>query len=264
MAAAKEATVSSASGDGRSVNYPFVTLEAAIEQARKLWASVGVNMVQIPTAGAAWGYGQKSSGLRSTVSALKQYGLLQDIGEGGSRQVRITDRALDIFLEPPGSPKRSDAIRAAVLTPKIYREVFDRFAAGLPAQDHAISSFLVRDRDFNRTAVARFIAGLRANIQFAGVHRPGPVPAFGNQQTTVPSATASPLPAPPDALNEDRTGAGFNQDVYTLGGEGRVLLEWPEKISQASYDELSDWIELQLKKIARINGLKRRHLSGSS
>src|ERR1700721_674938 len=149
MAAAKEATVSSASGDGRSVNYPFVTLEAAIEQARKLWASVGVNMVQIPTAGAAWGYGQKSSGLRSTVSALKQYGLLQDIGEGGSRQGRITDRALELSLEPPGSPKRSDAVRAALLTPKIYKEVFDRFPAGLPAQDHAITSFLVRERDFN-------------------------------------------------------------------------------------------------------------------
>jgi len=41
-------------------------------------------------------------------------------------------------------------------------------------------------------------------------------------------------------------------------------LKWPEKIIQASYDELSDWIELQLKKIARINALKRRRLSGSS
>ena len=264
MAAAKEATVRSAARDGRSVNYPFVTLEAAIEQARRLWASVGTNMVPIPTAGAAWGYGQKSSGLRSTVSALKQYGLLQDTGEGDSRQVRLTDRAVDIFLEPPESAKRRDAVRAAVLTPKIYREVFDRFPTGLPPQDHAISSFLVRDRDFNRKAVARFIAGLRENIRFAGVHRPGPVPAFANQQTTVSSGAASRSPAPPDALNEDRIRADSNRDVYTLGGEGRVLLEWPEKISQASYDELSDWIELQLKKIARINGLKRRRPSGSS
>lgn len=49
---------------------------------------------------------------------------------------------------------------------------------------------------------------------------------------------------------------GFNQDVYTLGTEGRVILQWPEKMSQDSYDELEDWITLQLKKIARINGLK--------
>jgi len=70
-------------------------------------------------------------------------------------------------------------------------------------------------------------------------------------------AAASPLPAPADAPNENTRGTGFNQDVYTLAGEGRVPLQWPEKISQASYDESSDWIELQLKKIARINGLRR-------
>jgi len=39
----------------------------------------------------------------------------------------------------------------------------------------------------------------------------------------VPSAAASPSPTPPDALDEDRIEADFNQDVYALGGEGRVL-----------------------------------------
>jgi hypothetical protein len=248
MAAAKQPTVRTASGDGRSVNYPFLTLEAAIEQARRLWASVGSNRVPIPAAGAAWGYAERSSGLRSTVSALKQYGLLQDIGEGAQRQVRLTDRALDIFLEAPESAKHKDALRAAVSSPKIYREVFDRFPAGLPAQDHAISSFLLRDRDFNRNAVARFIDGLRANIRFAGAPLPGSAPAPRTQRDETPGESSSAV-------------AGFNQDVYTLGSEGRVLLQWPEKISQASYDELSDWIELQLKKIARVNGLKGRRIS---
>jgi len=258
MAVAKEPAGKSAPGDGRSVNYPLVTLETAIEQVRRLWANVGTNRVPIPTAGAAWGYGERSSGLRSTVSALKQYGLLQDIGESGDRQVTLTDRALDILLEPRDAPKHSEALRAAVLTPKIYREVFDRFPAGLPAQDHAIRSFLLRDRNFNRKTVAGFITGFRANIQFAGLHHPGPVPAFGSQQSPAPGAATSPSPAPPDMPRRAAAGAGLNQDIYTLGREGRVLLQWPETISQASYDELSDWIGLQLKKIARINGLKRR------
>jgi hypothetical protein len=256
MASAKEPTIRRAPGKGRSVNYPFVTLEAAAERARGLWASVGTNRVPIPTAGAAWGYAEKSSGLRSTVSALKQYGLLQDVGEGGKRHVRLTDRAVDILIEPPDSTKHRDALKAAVLSPKIYRELFDRFPAGLPAQDHPISSFLLRDRQFNRKSVTRFIAGLRADIQFAGVDRAPPVPASKNDQAVAPSA-ASASPARPDAPNENARDGGFNQDVYTLGSEGKVLLQWPEKISQASYDELSDWIELQLKKIARINGLKR-------
>ncbi len=254
MASAKGPTARGASGEGRSVNYPFVTLEVAAERARELWASVGTNRVPIPTAGATWGYAEKSSGLRSTVSALKQYGLLQDIGQAANRHVRLTERAVDILIEAPDSPKHIDALKAAVLSPKIYREIFDRFPGALPPQDHAISSFLLRDRQFNRKSVARFIAGLRADIQFAGVDRPRPVTAPGNYQAMAPSAAS---PTRPDAPNEGTGEGGFNQDVYALGSEGRILLQWPEKISQQSYDELSDWIELQLKKIARINGLKR-------
>jgi hypothetical protein len=49
--------------------------------------------------------------------------------------------------------------------------------------------------------------------------------------------------------------SGFNQDVYTLGSEGKVILQWPDKMSQESYEELSDWMTLQLKKIARLNKL---------
>jgi hypothetical protein len=231
-----------------------VTLEAAAERARQLWASVGTNRVPIAAAGAAWGYADKSSGLRSTVSALKQYGLLQDLGQGGRRHIRLTDRAVDILIEAPDSPKYRDALKAAVLSPKIYREIFDRFPGGLPAQDHAISSFLLRDRQFNRKSVTRFIAGLRADVQFAGPERPAAAAVPADPQPLVPGAA---LPARPDALEENSGEGGLNQDVFTLGSEGRVLLQWPEKMSQASYDELSDWIELQLRKIARINGLKR-------
>jgi hypothetical protein len=47
----------------------------------------------------------------------------------------------------------------------------------------------------------------------------------------------------------------FHQDVYTLGDEGKVILQWPEKMTQESYDELVEWVDLQLRKIARISGV---------
>jgi len=57
-----------------------VTLETAIEQARRLWASVGTNMVPIPTAGVAGATDkeQRPSFDRFRAEAV---GLLQDIGE---------------------------------------------------------------------------------------------------------------------------------------------------------------------------------------
>jgi hypothetical protein len=253
VALPRESAPTLAAADGRSVNYPVITLQAAIGQAKRLWDSVGRNLVPLSTAGAAWGYGEKSSGLRSTVSALKQYGLLEDIGDAARRQVRLLDRALDILVEPPDSPKRSDALAAALCAPKIYQELFDRFPAGLPAQDHAIGSFLLREKAFNRKAVSGFISGLRANVHFASLNNP--VAAPPSPPDSLPDAPHR-LPAralPPD----DRRPNSINQDVFALGAEGEVVLRWPGGISQASYDELSEWLELELRKIARINGLKR-------
>ena len=37
---------------------------------------------------------------------------------------------------------------------------------------------------------------------------------------------------------------------------GQVILQWPEKMSQESYDEFVDWIELQMRKIARPSGIQ--------
>jgi len=248
-------------GEGRSVNYPVMTLEAAIERARRLWADIGRNAVAVPAAGAAWGYAENSSGLRSTVSALRQYGLLDTSGEGDRRQVRLTDRALDILLEPTGSSRHRDALQAAVLGPKIYRAVFDRFQPGLPPQDHAIVSFLLRDKAFNRKAVAGFISALRANLLFADLHHPRRIPA--------PEDRAAPTPQPAAKLShasadEQQVSSGCHQDVYSLGAEGEVLLRWPQRLSQPAYDDLADWIELELKKIARINGLKTRRTGGDA
>jgi hypothetical protein len=259
VADSRESLPKSASGDGRSVNYPLLTLQAAIGRARQLWDSVGKNLVPIATAGAAWGYGEKSSGLRSTVSALKQYGLLEDIGDGAQRQVKLLERALDILVEPADSPKHRDAVGDALRAPRIYQELFERFPAGVPAQDHAISSFLLRDKAFNRKAVEGFIWGLRANLHFAA--EPHPAVQFPEDPGGLPDA--GPSPSSIEAPRLERRGLHVNRDVYALGPEGEVVLEWPDRLSQASYDELSDWIELQLRKIARINGVKRQQTRGN-
>lgn len=47
----------------------------------------------------------------------------------------------------------------------------------------------------------------------------------------------------------------FKQDTYTLGDEGQVILQWPEQMTQESYDELGEWLDLQMRKIARLNKL---------
>ncbi len=44
--------------------------------------------------------------------------------------------------------------------------------------------------------------------------------------------------------------AGSMQDVYGLS-EGDVVLRWPEKLSKASFEEVSDWLDLIKRKLER-------------
>lgn len=178
MAQDKTPTVSAPvkSRGGRSVNHPGITIEAAVKRGNELFNHFGKNWVLVTDAGKTWGYAEKSSGLRTTVSALKQYGLLQDMGDGDSRKIRLTDRGLAIATEPDASQKRQEAIRAAALAPKIYSDIFGRFPEGLPTSDHAIESYLLREKNFNRGSVDSFIAGFRANIGVVNLAGPANIP----------------------------------------------------------------------------------------
>lgn len=48
----------------------------------------------------------------------------------------------------------------------------------------------------------------------------------------------------------DMPATGSRRDVFSLD-EGRVILEWPEKMSPESYEDFQAWVEIQLRKIKR-------------
>ena len=161
-------TAATKKGGGRSVGYPFIPLEDAINRARQFWEKEGKNLVPVSAAVKGWGYGDKSSGGKQTVAAMKHYGLLQYTGEGDTRKARLTDRALDILLAAPDSPKRAQAIKDAALAPKIYAGLMAQYPEGLPS-DHSLGAHLLREKEFNRNAVDDFIKNFRATIQFAKI-----------------------------------------------------------------------------------------------
>lgn len=156
-------------GGGRSVAYPFISLEAAINRARQFWDHEGKNLAPMSAAASHWQYGLKTSGLRQTVSALKQYGLMADNGIGDDRQVKLTERALDILVEPEESQKRSAAIRAAATGPKIYAELLAKWNVKELPSDATITAYLLREKDFNRNSVSAFLEDFKANIAFANL-----------------------------------------------------------------------------------------------
>lgn len=82
-----------------SGRFPFINLNKALERARAIFDNdKGGKGLQMPVAFAAWGYSDKSSGGFQTVSALKQYGLVDDEGSKEDRSVVLTEAGRTYFL----------------------------------------------------------------------------------------------------------------------------------------------------------------------
>lgn len=251
---AEQAQANNVKGGGRSVGYPFISLEQAIKRAREFWDFEGKNLVPVSVAVQHWGYAEKSSGGKQTVAALKQFGLMHDTGEGDKRQVRLSPRALDIVLEPADSRKRIQAIQDAALAPKIYADLLKLWQIDALPSDATMASHLLREKDFNRNTVADFIRDFRANLLFANVtssdtmselveHPNPPLPMSGVMKVTQTVIK-------PDGGNAMGVP---KQDIFNMD-EGPAVLQWPSKMSAESFEEFKDWIELQMRKIGRSVG----------
>ena len=151
----------------RSPSYPTVPLSDAIERAKAFHKKEGKHETLVPTAASHWGYGPKSSGGLSIISALKAYGLMGDRGNSADRKVFLTPFGLSIVQdERIVSPDRDAAIKRAALTPKIMSELWSRYQDNLPSKD-TIYHFLKVEKEFNENAVADVLSIYLKNIEFA-------------------------------------------------------------------------------------------------
>lgn len=150
----------------RGVSYPFISLPVAIEKARAFHKEERKNAAPVGAALKHFGYAETSGIGRQTVSALLQFGLLQDEGRKEDRQVRLTDDALTIILDLPDSPERLRAIQRAARSPRLYANILAKWPDE-PPSDHSLSFYLQKEFDFNPKTLAAFISDFRESLAFA-------------------------------------------------------------------------------------------------
>jgi hypothetical protein len=153
----------------RSPAYPAIGLKLAIERAEQFYEHERRNAASLLSAASHWGYGLKSSGLLTTVAALKSFGLLDELegATGTSRTVKLSDLGLRIVLDKrPDSQERSAAIKQAALLPKIHSALWIKYNGNLPS-DVELRHRLIFDWKFNDNIVEDFIREFRNTISFA-------------------------------------------------------------------------------------------------
>ncbi len=233
----------------RSPNFPFINLEDAIKRTEDFYDREGRNWANIEIASKHWGYSSVASGGALVIAALTAFGLLEDEGARETRKVRLSEAGQKILLDKrPKSQERQAHLQKAALRPKIYGELWEKWGGALPS-DQNIEYLLVSEMGFNPKSIPRFIEDFRHTLAFAGLS--GKIPL---EEPQIQPETAE------DGENHSRNGStakvsflpksGMNQDVFTLE-EGDVTIQWPKALSNASYKDLEDWLELIKRKAKR-------------
>jgi hypothetical protein len=168
----------------RSPEHPFINLEAALKRAKQFYDVAIRNAISINSAIKSWGYAEGSSGGLQTTAALISFGLLKDEGSGEKRKLQLTPLALRILLDVrPESPERTRFIKQAALTPKIHKQLWEKWGAARP-NNIEIRHVLTVDWEppFNEKSVDGFISEYEETIRFAKLDDEAPPTADTKQE----------------------------------------------------------------------------------
>ncbi len=238
----------------RSPNFPFITLEQALDRARQFYNKEKRSAAPFTVAAEHWRYSPASSGALQTAAALKSYGLMVDEGGGGSRKLKLTDLALRILLDTrPESIEREQYKREAALSPTVAAEVYEKWPNELPSES-SLNHHLILERGFSPPTAMKVSKIIIQNHDL--IYKL----AKDNQSYSNETSKDSEFNKTP--VIEAHTENESANSVSTKKAVARVeriidpygidiVLQFSSEPTSDSYEFLKDYIELRLK------GLKR-------
>lgn len=152
---------------GRGPSYPYIGLEEAVVQARKVYdyAKRGPAAAEsVVTEGLK--YSATSSSGEKVLAALKYFGLLEDAATSNGKAVKLTQKAIRILLDDQNSAERQEELRSAALAPKWYEYCWKKWGTEMPP---AMRSNLLIEHGFVESTIDGFLKNYKASIAFAGL-----------------------------------------------------------------------------------------------
>ena len=232
----------------RSPNFPYIGLQKAVEFTVKLFEEDKMNFTNYQLALKHMGLPPTSSTSRRILSAMLEYGLLEDKNEGEDKEVRITQLAKRIVLdERPRSIEKLQNLREAVLNSDLMKKAWSVWndKSGLP-NDEAIKYKLRNDWDFTDRASDRFIQVLRDNFTYSELYNYA-VLENNDQEDENLNSTEEPennqkgmkekMSTPPKHPNS------WLEFSITLGTSKIVRLAISNKIDNDDFNFLLQWLE---------------------
>jgi hypothetical protein len=155
---------------GRGPAYPYIPLQKVMDRVEKVHAD-GLTRLEVNPVSyyKSWGYNKENGNARQVMAALNHFGLVEYIGRGKERKVKLSKLAQRIVFDKiPASPSRAAAIREAALKPASYLALWNQFDHSL-VPDHAMETYLTLEMEYSEDAALKVISGYRDTFSYANL-----------------------------------------------------------------------------------------------
>ena len=238
----------------RSPSYPSFSLDTALVKARKIYDLYKRSTTSAEKIFAALGYRPTTSHAARALSALIQYGLLEETRNGENKTFNLTELSLGVLLRGKEDEERLELVRSAAVKPTLYAKVAEKWPAGLPT-DEVLSNYLLFTKKFNPEVVQSVIRNLRETWRFAkwSVTSPAPVASVSATQenprnTSARGKSKAPSASPPvqSETQQDTEEKSPELRCYRMPFQsGReAVLNLPPDVTAAEIDLLARYISV--------------------
>ena len=255
----------------RSPQYPAFGLRLALERAREIYQREQFHRINYKTAITDMGLSPSgSTGIRA-LSALLQFGILEESGSGDGRQVQFSAEAKKILVDDrETSPERDGYVRTLARKPAIYADLLNQYGPRLPS-DAEVTLWLVTDKGYNRDSVGDLIASFKDTVSFAKLDTDGGGAQVGDEAGE--DKKSAPLPDPfaredappapggtrgaavgtaphrkePRMPAVDTTSSEAPWDLTLPLGGGTAILRVPQPLTAQNLQLLRRWVDMNLK-----------------
>jgi len=233
----------------RSPGYPVIPLAEAIEKVRLVFQQ-DKRAFTTPDAIISHLEYKKGGSARRVVSALRQYGLLDE--ESG--KYRVSELGFKVLHLSEASEERMRLLREAALNPPIIFRVIDYFGGELPS-DTTLKEHLILSEKFNPDSVDAFIGVLRETLALVKLPSVGYIPdqqQAGKTETKTMPASRQAQQARSDwtasfqPRREEGAPSGQLPFPLYLSKTQKATLYVPPSMTRKEYDLLRKQIENSL------------------
>lgn len=209
----------------RAPNCPSLSLAVAIEKVERVYCVEGKNTFNGEAVVKHIGYNGLNGASRRSLGALRSYGLI--CGRGGD--LRVSDDAVVIIADAqsPDQSERQDSLRNCLKFNRVFADLVDQFGQGSTLL--TLTSYLQKQYGFKPNAAKRTAKVYKDSVTLIHWGQTGTDPVTSTQENS-----------------------NFNvkEERFALD-QGNVILKWPERISQESFEDLTDWLLIMHRRIAR-------------